>query len=81
MAGFMLGLCISPTLAIFLTTLQVTVLSFFVVFTGFLVACFFFEETLPPRVAEQARRRQEREELLERSSIEKMTWFLVRPFR
>lgn len=82
MAGFMLGLCISPTLAVFLTRLQVTVLSFCVVFSGFLVACFFFQETLPEHVAEQARLRREREdEREERTNLGRILRVMTTPFR
>lgn len=80
MAGFMMGLCISPTLAILFSHTQVTVLSFLIVCSAFLTAVFFFPETLPPSVAEEARRRRELE-YVERSPSEKVVWNMLRPFR
>jgi Na+/melibiose symporter-like transporter len=80
MAGFMMGLCVSPTLAIIFSHTQVTVLAFLIVCFAFLAAVFFFPETLPPHVAEEAKRRRALE-YVDRNPVEKVVWNMMRPIR
>jgi MFS family permease len=80
MAGFMLGLSLAPTLALFITPFQISLLSFLVVFGGFVLTVLFFPETLPPEVAREARRRLEGE-AVNRNLGGKIWWNLQRPLR
>jgi MFS transporter, DHA1 family, tetracycline resistance protein len=87
MAGFSLGLAISPTLAILMGHFQVSVLSLIVSLTGLVFAIIFFPETLPPHIAAEAQRQRRAEVLLhnphgERSfGIDSILSFVGRPIR
>ena len=80
MAGFMMGLCVAPTLAILMSHLQVIILAFSIVFSGFICAILFLPETLPEHVAAEARLRLE-DDYVDRSFGSKIAWNLLRPFR
>ena len=80
MAGMMLGISIAPSLALFLDPTHTMMLSVLSVSMGLLIAIFFFPETLPPHVREEALQRQEAE-YAERHGIEKAVWAISRPIR
>jgi DHA1 family tetracycline resistance protein-like MFS transporter len=78
MGGFWFGLCMAPSLAIFLDHLQVIVLACSVQLCGLVCAIMFFPETLPPHVAEEARRRHAQTLPDPRGRI---VWTVSRPLR
>ena len=59
LAGFMLGFSLAPIMALILTNLQLSIMSYVVVTSGLLCTILFVPETLQPHVAEEARRRRQ----------------------
>lgn len=64
-AGFLFGVCLSPTLALFLDRETLSLVSFAVVCLGFLMTIFFVPETLPANVGKEAKRRRKERDALE----------------
>ena len=64
-AGFLFGVSLSPTLALFLHRETLSLVSFAVVCLGFLLTIFFVPETLPTHVGEDAKRRRKERDALE----------------
>ena len=62
LAGFSLGISLSPVLAFFFDQLHLSLISFLVIIGGFVSTIVSFPETLSPQVAEEARRRREEED-------------------
>lgn len=56
LAGFSCGFAFSPLLALLFSHLGVSILSLSLLSGGFLYAVFFLPETLPPEIAQEARR-------------------------
>ena len=86
MAGFWLGLCLAPTLAVFATHVQVVLISCSLQLLGLIVAILFVPETLPAHVAaeEEDRRAQQYSEEAHRWKENKCKYLLfmaTRPFR
>jgi Na+/melibiose symporter-like transporter len=80
LSGFMLGFSFSPLLSMFLNHLQLTFVSVLVVNGGFWATVCFLPETLPPAIAEEARRRR-REDVVHRNLIEHIGYIITRPVR
>jgi DHA1 family tetracycline resistance protein-like MFS transporter len=80
MAGFWFGLCIAPTLAIFLDHFHVVALSCIIMLAALVSAIMFFPETVPPHAAEEARRCRD-QTVVDRSPVGQLLWNLARPFR
>jgi predicted MFS family arabinose efflux permease len=86
MAGFWLGLCLAPTIAVFVTHAQVVLLSCSLQLLGLIVAILFVPETLPPSLAaeEEDRRRQQFSEEARRwkeSKCQYLVFMATRPIR
>jgi len=64
-AGFLFGICLSPTLALLLERKTLSLVSFGVVCAGFLMTIFVVPETLPPQVGENARKKRRDKDILE----------------
>ena len=64
-AGFLFGISLSPTLALTLDRKTLSLVSFGVVFVGFIMTIFLVPETLPPHVAEESRRRRMEQNAME----------------
>jgi MFS transporter, DHA1 family, tetracycline resistance protein len=80
MAGIMLGISISPSMALLADPIHMAWLSVVLTFGALAVSICFFPETLPPHVREEARKRSEAE-YVERTFMGKLTWSVTRPFR
>ena len=80
LSGFFFGFSLSPIFSIFLDHIRLSVLSVFVVAAGFMVTVAFLPETLPPRVAEEARRRRS-DENVPAHCVPRLLWRLLRPIR
>jgi DHA1 family tetracycline resistance protein-like MFS transporter len=80
LAGFSLGFAMAPLLALMFDHFQVSLFSFTLILSGFILTALFFPETLPPEVAEEAasiRAEQDPSTNL----WEKTKWTTMRPFR
>lgn len=64
-AGLLFGMCLSPTLALFLDRKTLSLVSFGMVFAGFLLTVFVVPETLQPHVAEDAKRRRKEQNTMD----------------
>jgi len=64
-AGLLLGICVSPSLALFLDRKSLSLVSFGVVIVGFLMTVFVVPETVLPREKENAKERRKEREALE----------------
>jgi DHA1 family tetracycline resistance protein-like MFS transporter len=80
LSGFMLGFSFSPLFALFLNHLQLTFVSVLIINGGFWATVLFLPETLPPAVAEEARRRRS-EDVAHPNLIEHLGWIIARPVR
>ena len=82
LAGFSLGIALSPSISLFMTRFQVSVLSLCVTSLGLVFAVFFLPETLSPENAAEARRAR-REELQNATSttLGRAVWTCFRPVR
>jgi MFS transporter, DHA1 family, tetracycline resistance protein len=67
MAGFMLGFSLAPILALMLTSIQLSFVSFAVVVAGLVCTIRYVPETLPPDIAAEARRRRQEQDEQEES--------------
>lgn len=82
MAGFWLGLCLAPSLAIFLGHLQVIAVSCVLQAMALSFAVLFLPETLPLHVAEEARMRRIQSEASVKQGVEnKFLSAVARPLR
>jgi MFS transporter, DHA1 family, tetracycline resistance protein len=79
-AGLYLGFAAAPTLALTLGHFQVSILSFTLVFLGFLNTVFFFPETLSPERAAMATESR-RSEVAGLSQAQHVLWSITRPAR
>jgi len=59
LAGFMLGFSLSPILAFLFSRIHLSLISYLVVLLGLVLTIGLVPETLPPHIAEEARRRRE----------------------
>lgn len=80
-AGFAVGFAFSPSLAIFFGHFGVSVLSFGLMLLGFLFAVFYFPETLPKEVSEEALRKREEESAIHPTTWGKFVYTIARPLR
>lgn len=80
LAGLYLGFAAAPTLALALGHFQVSILSFIMVFLGFLNTVFLFPETLSPDKAAMARESR-RSEVAGLSQAQHILWNIFRPAR
>jgi predicted MFS family arabinose efflux permease len=64
-AGFLFGISLSPTLALFLHRETLSLVSFAVVCLGFVLTVFVVPETLPAHVGEKAKQRRKERDSLE----------------
>ncbi|KAG7363751.1 tetracycline resistance protein [Nitzschia inconspicua] len=62
MAGFMLGFSLAPILALLLTSIQLSFVSFATVLTGLVCTIQYVPETLSPELASEARRKRRQQE-------------------
>jgi DHA1 family tetracycline resistance protein-like MFS transporter len=85
LAGFMLGFSLSPIFALLLSRKHLSLMSYLVVLGGLLSTILFVPETLNPRVAEEARRRREYQEIQDEAESlkiwKKLGRFAMRPIR
>jgi MFS family permease len=81
LAGFSLGIALSPVLAFAFNRLHLSLISYLVVVGGLVSTILYVPETLPPQVAEEARRRREDDnnnamiQHSERTGGEETFWF------
>jgi DHA1 family tetracycline resistance protein-like MFS transporter len=74
LAGFMLGFSFAPLFSIFLSHLYVALASFLVASCGLMCTIAFVPETLPPRVAEEAKRRRQQLYSANNNDTDSGTW-------
>jgi len=75
-AGFLFGVCLSPTLALMLERKTLTLVSFLVVCLGFLMTVFVVPETVKPHLGEEAKKlrkeRDAKEDERDREKVEEL---------
>lgn len=80
-AGFSLGFAFSPTFAVLFGHFGVSLFSFGLLLTGFLFLVFYFPETLPEEVSNEALKLKEEESARHPTFWTKFVYTVVRPFR
>ena len=78
LAGFSFGFALAPQLALLLGHFNVTIMSFTMVSSGFLVVLFFFPETVPPEASMRAKLARE-EQVAEMEGMDAWMWAVYRP--
>lgn len=81
LAGFGLGIALAPSLAVFFTKFQVSVLALSVSTVGLIFSVLFFPETLSAEASAEARRVRAEQFGRESTAWGRIVWMLCRPLR